>query len=79
MACGELRVLHLGAEGPAAGSAMEWRRGVVYVGDALEAAVRLLDASAKGEVLVEGREPIRASKLGPEAEQPGSFRWFSSV
>lgn len=74
VARGELRTVHLGC----ATAAMhgESRRGNLFVGDALNAAMALLEASEKGEILVEGMDPVRENELPPELEHMADLKWF---
>jgi hemoglobin-like flavoprotein len=71
---GELRTIHLGCA--TASMDGESRRGNLFVGDSLNAAVKLLDESEKGEILVEGMEPVRENALPPELEHMANLNWF---
>ena len=83
IARGSMRTLHLGVQPywDATSGEHDWRCGNLFMGSALQTAVKLLDASAKGEVLVEEGHaelsaPLRDSNLPAEFSHMGSLKWF---
>ena len=74
IARGELRCLHLGCATAAMDG--ESRRGNLFVGSSLNAAVKLLDESEKGEILVEGMASVKEDELPKELAHMADLKWF---
>lgn len=77
VARGELRALHLGCSTRSMNG--DSRRGNLFVGSALEAAVKLLDESVKGEILVEGEEAVREDNLPSHLNSDANVNWWKEM
>ena len=77
VARGELRALHLGCSTRSMNG--ESRRGNLFFGSALEAAVKLLDESVKGEILIEGEEAVQEDNLPSHLNSDANVNWWKEM
>ena len=71
------RALHLGCSTRSMNG--ESRRGNLFFGSALEAAVKLLDESVKGEILIEGEEAVREDNLPSHLNSDANVDWWKEM